>query len=453
MIPRFCDSRSHLRLFVKIGQPHRYACRDTHYHCCLRHVLRDHRICCDNRIVPDIHAPLDESILSDPDVIPNGNRTHFIRGSGRADTSASGLQGMTVVVKYSHPWRYQAAVADRYLFCRPNRAVGPKPRVIPDFNDALRELEGTFIRIQKHKSDTTISFHNPSILDFLTSRISQSESDLRDLLAGCVYFDQLTKVVTLLARGSALEEAREHLSPHGHGIEAAFDRTIESPSMRVTKVYRGNSEDYDLRTAGRSIARRLTFGIELGSAVASEQLQSLVVTRIEEFVTGVEIGASSAGQLVALLEAAESTPWIPSGVFGRWLEQTKPCLLDRPDDRDDIKPVVDWMRNHPAVYEEADSDQFFDAVQEFISEEVDRYLYSEDDVDQVECFRSELDSLAAEVDLDVSNELEWLSDRIHELSPAGEEYYGEGGEWSRLSEPSKDASVDLDGMFDSLRSQ
>jgi len=61
-----------------------------------------------------------------------------------------------------------------------------------DFHDSLKLLNGNFISIfQRSNKTTMISFHNPSVRDFLQTYLSDSESDICDLLESAIYFEQL----------------------------------------------------------------------------------------------------------------------------------------------------------------------------------------------------------------------------------------------------------------------
>jgi hypothetical protein len=61
-----------------------------------------------------------------------------------------------------------------------------------DFHDSLKLLDGNFISIfQRTNKTTMISFHNPSVRDFLQTYLSDSESNICDLLESSIYFEQL----------------------------------------------------------------------------------------------------------------------------------------------------------------------------------------------------------------------------------------------------------------------
>jgi hypothetical protein len=52
-----------------------------------------------------------------------------------------------------------------------------------DWNDALKQLDGTFIPTHRQGESILASFHNPSIRDFLEDFLSNSEGDVVDLIS------------------------------------------------------------------------------------------------------------------------------------------------------------------------------------------------------------------------------------------------------------------------------
>jgi len=61
-----------------------------------------------------------------------------------------------------------------------------------DFKSSLKELEDTFITTQKdHKDSICISFQNPSIHDFLCHYFNKNQSLLKDVIVSGIYFNQL----------------------------------------------------------------------------------------------------------------------------------------------------------------------------------------------------------------------------------------------------------------------
>jgi len=59
-----------------------------------------------------------------------------------------------------------------------------------DWNDALRQLDGNFINTRKIGKHLVVSFHNPSIRDFVEDFLSSSEGDVGDLVSSAHFYEQ-----------------------------------------------------------------------------------------------------------------------------------------------------------------------------------------------------------------------------------------------------------------------
>jgi DNA polymerase III delta prime subunit len=74
-----------------------------------------------------------------------------------------------------------------YEFRRQTFGFPTKPG---DWVDALRELDGNFIKTRKIGKDIVVSFHNPSIRDFMELSLEKTGSDALDLLRGAHFHEQ-----------------------------------------------------------------------------------------------------------------------------------------------------------------------------------------------------------------------------------------------------------------------
>lgn len=63
-----------------------------------------------------------------------------------------------------------------------------------DFSNALKELEGSFTRTRSYPSSITVELHNPSVRDFLESRLEKHPIDLKDLALASVFNEQMQRL-------------------------------------------------------------------------------------------------------------------------------------------------------------------------------------------------------------------------------------------------------------------
>ena len=63
-----------------------------------------------------------------------------------------------------------------------------------DWDEALRELDGSFLATVKVGRHVALQFHNPSVEDFVKAHMRRTPADVDDLLASAVFFEQYSKL-------------------------------------------------------------------------------------------------------------------------------------------------------------------------------------------------------------------------------------------------------------------
>lgn len=111
------------------------------------------------------------------------------------------------------------------------------------FTSALRELEGSFIRIERKDKTSIVGFHNPSVLDFLESYLAENEQVLRDLCDSVVFYDQFKGLCLLRGDMPTHEHMAEIIGRDPELLRKGLVRTVEHPlqKMHIMKDMRGNT--------------------------------------------------------------------------------------------------------------------------------------------------------------------------------------------------------------------
>ena len=109
-----------------------------------------------------------------------------------------------------------------------------------DFYDSLKLLDANFIStFQIGNNETIIRFHNPSVRDFLQTYLSDSESDICDLVESAIYFEQLEILWTGRSQSKFYNESQTPLplfswiSKNYLAFLNALQRTIYDKSCRI----------------------------------------------------------------------------------------------------------------------------------------------------------------------------------------------------------------------------
>jgi hypothetical protein len=109
------------------------------------------------------------------------------------------------------------------------------------FNAALKHLDGSFVRTQRRHSETWISFHNPSIRDFVARRIAGDAELREDLLSGSQFFEQVSCLVRLDSNGH-VQSGPAGLVCDSAPLREAVRRTFaaKSPILSLVPSRRGS---------------------------------------------------------------------------------------------------------------------------------------------------------------------------------------------------------------------
>jgi hypothetical protein len=100
-----------------------------------------------------------------------------------------------------------------------------------DFSHALKAVDGSFLQTDHEYGELVVNYHNPSIQDFLESRLSERPDHVRDLAASAVFFEQ----VRSLWEGRGMHE--HHLVAKSDDLD--FASLFPMTSIRSRSPYPG----------------------------------------------------------------------------------------------------------------------------------------------------------------------------------------------------------------------
>jgi len=101
------------------------------------------------------------------------------------------------------------------------------------FSKALNELEGNFIRIERSDSRLVVTFHNPSIIDFLNDWISAHSEDVNELLSSAIFFEQVERLFMLSKNVSSRSKKIGAFTPDL--VIKAIDRSLQGEGCQMQR--------------------------------------------------------------------------------------------------------------------------------------------------------------------------------------------------------------------------
>jgi hypothetical protein len=238
---------------------------------------------------------------------------------------------------------------------------------------ALRILDGDFVRTQRHGGLEVIGFANPSLRDFVVGRLQEDPQLCRRLLDRAIYFDQ----VSLLAgysQGDAIKQERVAALRRTVGSEACVVETIQGPGKQI----RGS-------VAAPIIESRLTTALEAGAGDDATWLDHQL-RQLRDRWAQHRIGEGCDALLEVLAEKARPE------VVHELVACLRDALIGGFESIDEARLWCWLVENHPdacAGYEERAGSEFY----AFANAEVDALAQSENE-DEIEGGRNDLKELA-----------------------------------------------------------
>lgn len=310
-----------------------------------------------------------------------------------------------------------------------------------DWQDALKQLDGSFISTRAVGEDIEVSFHSPSIRDYVESFLADSEGDVADLISGAHFYEQYTSLWT--GRGG-------HRYP---GVDKSRDEFLRKlgkdlfgPSARTIHTVDHAGEAIGLRHYPPSNESRAEFVVRVAKDLKNTAGDRFLNAVVEDLRKLWEDGHADKEDLVSLLEVlgleSKDAAFISA----------QKCLTVSKEFKevDDFRAAARFVENYPDAIGPTELGNIKRDFLEFAS----HYAvgWSDDDPDWLRQVASDLEFVAENLESDVSNftiPLNEEADRIErekaENEPDEEDYRED---W----EPSSYRD-DVNDMFQSLKEE
>jgi hypothetical protein len=278
-----------------------------------------------------------------------------------------------------------------------------------DVRDALRELDGNFITIDRWGTDDTIKFHNPSVQDFLEHRLTNETEIVRTLIDSSVYFEQL---VHLWEREA--EFAAPSLTDNAATIGSAIQRLLESATCASHRHSRNGQPDGLLRTH-QSIERRIRFARDVtrtGLPAYRDTVPALLA-RLQERLRDGHSDREQLAELLAELHADE----MHTAERDRILRLATPLLTDTFTSLEECEALTSIISLFPDVLTEEERRLAQEHFLNYLSEAINE-LHGERDVDTLRETGERLDDAGRALGLRVT-------DRVSDLWEAADQIEAE----------------------------
>ncbi len=309
-----------------------------------------------------------------------------------------------------------------------------------DWINALKELDGNFIKTKKIADFVVVSFHSPSIRDFMEKFLETSDSDAIDLLRAACFFEQYTTLWT---------------GVHGHryrGIERARDEFVKiltanlwQRSARTIRMVNRKGETIGLSSDPPSNEARFRFllGVldELQSPVA-QQIIDAVLTQLGELW---KQGSADKVDLFNLLRTLTKRGFKQEE---QGFIAAQKCLLSSPESDEDFRAAADFYKNYPDAVTVEEYEALRDQFKEFAS---DHPAKQSDDPDWISSAVADLEYVGEQLNVDTERYRHALMEQADEIESERAGSY-DPDDYEEDWRGSGSSPDDVNSMFDGLES-
>jgi hypothetical protein len=282
---------------------------------------------------------------------------------------------------------------------------------------ALKELEGSFINVNKSAENIYVEFQNPSVRDFLQSYLAANWTELRRVIVAIASFDQLfwlwehqdAKNSFRFRKLIKLRLSSEYLK--------ALESSLRLPVFSLQSHWSFNNPSVKYRSRV-SLERRVSLIVSVAKYMKDSPSRNLLNRSMRNLRKELASGNIDSSYIVNLLK--ELRRQIAAKEWKDIASMTKVFLLNNLRDLDDFRVLLSFAHSFP---KEISSKEMTDVRREFPSS-AKRYVFDDLDIDDPDDYRtyySEIESMADELGVDVSETLEEIEEAAWELEQQAED--------------------------------
>lgn len=312
------------------------------------------------------------------------------------------------------------------------------------FNDALRELEGNFTITYSLKKGTVISFHNPSIADFMQREIEGRPLALFQILKCAKYFEQIEYILDSDSRHQLL---LDNFAESELLLKEKIANLIKIRPCELCLWAGAMGEKSYKDRSWLSIGRR--FGYIASKAGNRNYLYLLDIfqAHIPGIFNEVQRGAFQSDDLVYLLRHLIPLPVLSKDEKRKLLHLAKDSIIENAHWISELEEIFEFLKLYPNMQSLEDNKK----IQEKVASIVDNNVL-EDDYEMLDDELYRLKNIQEKHNINLSKEIDDIEYRVSELEDDIESSHDpdwEGGHKSSASEKSI-SDAEISSMFTTL---
>jgi hypothetical protein len=320
-----------------------------------------------------------------------------------------------------------------------------------EFNSALNELEGSFIRCERNQQDVVVAFHNPSVLDFLEKYLSENAELLCILCSSIVFYDQFLALCSLRSGKSE----HEHISAILSENPTLLCESIKNGVMRTAKkrqLYKTTTGYALSPLVQTSVEENIAHALGVAGHFPETHRENVVRHLLGAETSRVVDGTGNLREVIKTIEASFALEGIDA-MRSELIKATAKKFEDETmgyDELDDIVALCYFIESVP----EAVSNHLIDRVKLQLEQDADLIfdwdISSADDEHSISQLREDVSRIEEAFNVELTSVTERLDEREEEIRYNDEEPPDDWDE--RRDSRSSDASdLDILAMFEGLK--
>jgi hypothetical protein len=165
-----------------------------------------------------------------------------------------------------------------------------------DFERGVKELDGNFIKTYMIGQDRVVSFHNPSVGDYLEFYLSEAAGDVVDLFESASFFDQFTR----LWQGKG-DIPFPGIELHRDRFLRAVAREFGAPYCKIMRQADGYGNVVGARAWQMPYETKISFAIDVAARLETPDSQAVVNELLDSLRRRLESGKGKRDSLAKLL--------------------------------------------------------------------------------------------------------------------------------------------------------
>lgn len=315
-----------------------------------------------------------------------------------------------------------------------------------DFQLALKELDGNFIRTAKYGHTRVVTFHNPSISDFISAYLKENIPEVADVLNAGIFYEQFTRMSQFLIDPHDKPETTRRLKLVEAELYSLFCRTISTPPILLHHFHSEGVYKSPLDQP-----QRIGNALEALSLSGSEQLRNKIQEVCELYFGNIQESQEDVSKFAPLLDKIDKLNPFGLKLQKRWKEASLPRILVEPDSLEDAKIAAIWIGKNGNLVLKEDLENYIETVSTFLMREVKYLVDDEDDEDNLSGILGDLEEIEAALGIDLDSEKSDVSARIEEIQSERED--DEDMKWSGSGKASelREEMSEIVSIFESLK--